>query len=397
MLSCGVLLFVMGTSRYVRTKPKGGILKKRTPIVPGMTEGIGLDVIFRISSLVVPFNIAYSQMATTFIVQGTVMHKAFGFVDAAMMNNADAVSVLLFGYLVGSKFYPWLAHRGIKIPTTYKFAIGSGLGALAIGWAMVLEKFIKKKYDETGESISILWQSFAYILIGAGEIFAVSAAYEVAFTASPPEKKVLASAVNLFCIGGLPNSICIALYNICAPWFKNSRGTSNITRLEDYASAHVNKYFWVLFLISVAGVLVNLLPCVRAFVESVEEKATDMVKSPKTPTRPPIRERRRAEEESPLIRIKRRHAYFKYGDGPVLYKQGSMRAGPSMTKSERPKKAHRLKKSQISKLYQSESALPGVMICAEGKPIMAGALLKPMPSPATSPKEWQPLQRTHSG
>jgi len=305
MLSCGVLLFVMGTSRYVRTQPKGSLFKKtRNPIVPG-TENISLWVIFRITCLVVPFNIAYSQMATTFIVQGTVMHRAFGFIDAAMMNNADAVAVLLFGYLVGSKLYPWCANRGIKIPTTYKFAIGSGLGALAIGWALILEEFIKARYRESGQSVNIMWQAFSYILIGAGEIFAVSAAYEVAFTASPPEKKVLASAVNLFCVGGLPNAICILLYNVCSPWFANSKGTKSITHLSDYASAHVSKYFWVLFFISVGGVLVNLLPGVRYFVESIEERATDMIKSPKTPTAPPRRARAEDVEQSPLIRYVR--------------------------------------------------------------------------------------------
>jgi POT family proton-dependent oligopeptide transporter len=50
--------------------------------------------------LTIPFNIAYSQMPTTFIVQGTVMRKAFGFIDVATMNSLDAVSVLFFGKLI---------------------------------------------------------------------------------------------------------------------------------------------------------------------------------------------------------------------------------------------------------------------------------------------------------
>ncbi len=48
-------------------------------------------------------------MATTFIVQGTVMKKAFGWIDAASMNNADAISVAFFGYLIGAIMYPQLA------------------------------------------------------------------------------------------------------------------------------------------------------------------------------------------------------------------------------------------------------------------------------------------------
>jgi POT family proton-dependent oligopeptide transporter len=329
---------------------------------------IGLDVIFRVSLLIVPFCIAYSQMATTFILQGTVMEKGFGFIDAASMNNADAVAVLLFGSFIGSVFYPEMAKRGIKIPTTYKFAIGSGLGALSILWALMMEYFIHTKYAATGEKVSILWQAWAYVLIGAGEIFAVSAAYEVAFTASPPEKKVLASAINLFCIGGLPNVICIALYHVCDTWFENSKGTTHISKIEDYATAHIGRYFWVLFGISMLGVFVNLLPSVREWVESIEEQATDMIKTPKTPMRPPKRDAL-PDEESPLIRAKRYQQYLKYGGGPVLFKSGSMRAGVSMSQRGMKPQKH-MKKSMISKLYRSDPIMPGVgaLITPNGTP-----------------------------
>ena len=91
------------------------------------------------------------------------------------MNNADALSVLLCGHIVGSHIYPALANRGIKMPTTYKFAIGSALGASAIAWALFVEYLIHSTYKQTGEQVCILWQAASYVMIGAGEIFAVSA------------------------------------------------------------------------------------------------------------------------------------------------------------------------------------------------------------------------------
>jgi len=152
------------------------------------------------------------------------MHKAFGFVDAATMNGLDPISVLIFGNLTGNIIYPALAKRDIKLPTTYKFAIGSSLGVLAVIWAMLVEHWIHVAYHEhDGQSLCILWQAPSYVLIGWGEIFAVSAAYEVAFTASSPETKALASALNIFCVGGIPNFICIFLYQVCQGWFRNSR------------------------------------------------------------------------------------------------------------------------------------------------------------------------------
>ncbi|GKY94070.1 hypothetical protein MPSEU_000373500 [Mayamaea pseudoterrestris] len=374
-MTVGILVFLSGSSRYVKCAPEKKT-KKSTPAPgPPGSANMGLLAIFRISLLVIPFNIAYSQMATTFIIQGNVMRKAFHYIDASTMNNTDAIAVLLFGYLIGHFFYPALAARNIKMPTTYKFALGSLLGAMAILWALFVEARIHHVYHSTGKSISVLWQCLSYCLIGAGEIFAVSAAYEVAFTAAPPENKVLASALNLFCIGGLPNVICIALYQLFKGCFNSSNGTPNIGRLDHYATAHVGSYFWVLFAISIIGVMVNMLPPVRRFVESIEEQAVDMLKSPKTPQRPP----RRAGDESPLIRAKRHTAYLKYGTGPVLYKSGSMRAGGSSVFGPKKKSEARMKRSTISSLYRSAPVVPGVGVLMSnngGKPIMAGALMK---------------------
>eukprot|EP00978_Attheya_sp_CCMP212_P025832 scaffold83948_cov63-Attheya_sp.AAC.8 len=339
MLGVAITIFMLGTPRYVRTKPKGDLFTKIK--TANGNDAIGPGTLFLISALIIPFNIAYSQMATTFIVQGTVMERAFGFIDAASMNNCDAISVLLFGYLVAEKIYPALAERDIRIPTTYKFAIGSFLGVLAIGMALINEYRIHSVYNATGEKISILWQSFCYFLIGMGEIFAVSAAYEVAFTASPPQKKVLASAVNLFCVGGIPNFLCIGLYNACEEWFQNDNGTTRISRIEDYTEAHVYNYFWVLFGIAVFGVFVNMLPSVRDWVASIEDQAADDIKTP-VMRKKPIRLKEDAaevDEETALLRVKQHREYMEYGKGPILYKHASMRAGPVLSHSERKAKA----------------------------------------------------------
>jgi POT family proton-dependent oligopeptide transporter len=378
MMCIGVTLFLLGSKRFVIHRPSGDLFAAKPKPTNGGDSAVSLTSVLRISLLIVPFNIAYSQMATTFIVQGTVMEKAFGFIDAASMNNADAVSVLFFGYVLGTYGYPALSARGIKIPTTYKFAFGSILGVLAVGWAIFMEYKIRATFEATGGKVNILWQAFAYILIGAGEIFAVSAAYEAAFTAAPPDSKVLASAVNLFCVGGLPNVLCIFLYQACNGWFQNSRGTPSIHRLEDYVTTKIDYYFFVLLGVAVLGVFINLVPAVRDYVASIEEKATEMVKTPVM--KRPSRHRRKpsmdysSDEESPLLRVKRHQAYMKYGSGPVLYKQGSMRAGPSMSQRDSNKKEKKVKKSLLSKLYRTKPRPPRVVTNADGKPMTAGRL-----------------------
>lgn len=361
------ICFLLGTPRYITKKPAK---KKHFPICGGRTsvarkyspKSTTLMDIFRISVLVVPFNVGYNQMPTTFIVQGSVMSKAFGVVDVASMNSLDTISVLFFGSITANYIYPYLTKYGMKIPTTYKFSIGSFLGACAVAWAIIVEKMIHSTFERTGEQVNVLWQAPAYILIGFGEIFAVSTAYEVAFTASPPDKKVLASATNIFCVGGLPNLICIVLFHFCRKWFRNSHGNANIGEIEDYATAHVGKYFYVLLSIMIFGTIINLLPFVREYVESVEEQASDFIKTPSMTPRARKLHRAQAsfadEEESPLLlatpQTKKYQQYLKYGSGPIYTRSSSMRAGPSMSRSDLPGgKVKKIKYKAISKIYKA--------------------------------------------
>ena len=172
LLALGALIFVAGTPRYVCSPPRGDLWrssKKRRRTSGRNIETIPLWKIFRICLLIVPFCVGYNQMPTTFIVQGMVMTKAFGIFDVASMNSLDACSVLFFGYITASYIYPALARRGIKISTTGKFAIGSGLGALAICWALFIEHKIHQTYKTDGSQLNVLWQAPAYILIGGGK------------------------------------------------------------------------------------------------------------------------------------------------------------------------------------------------------------------------------------
>lgn len=371
-LGFGVIAFTLGTSRYVRPRPKHDIRHctlrrtQRTHVAPPVRIGasenkVNVGTILRVSALVVPFNVAYAQMSTTFIVQGTVMEK-FGLIDASMMNNADAISVLFFGYVIGNIFYPALSKRGIKIPTTYKFAIGSALGAMAVACAIATEYMIHAQYRATGEAISVLWQAFPYFLIGVGEIFAVSAAYEVAFTVAPAEMKSLASAANLFMVGGAPNIFCIYLYNAFGEWFRNDKGTANIHKLSDYSTAKVINYFWLLEVVALCGVIINILPSVRDWVASIEAVAADDVKSPMAT--PNIRkkmmqknrklENARGDEESPLVNNGEKQAdYPQYENGPQLIKYGSMRAGPTLKSTKKHDVSHPPPHSTTKKIPKS--------------------------------------------
>jgi len=270
MLCLGLMIFAAGTPRYIVTK--ASIIEGASKDKSTSTQTFqAMLPVAGISALIVPFNVAYSQMATTFKVQGIVMKSALGgYLDAATINNVDAISVLVCGYLVGSHLYPALAKRNIRIPTSHKFAWGSLCGVLAMGCALLTEYKIHTTYAETGEEISVLWQTMSYVWIGSGEIFCISAAYEVAFTISRHDQKAFASATNLFFVGGLPNMLCIFLYRTCSDWFHTSKGGTSIQSISDYADSRVYLYFFLLFIIALFGTLLNLMPPIKRWVASID-------------------------------------------------------------------------------------------------------------------------------
>jgi dipeptide/tripeptide permease len=264
------------------------------------------------------------------MVQGAVMKPYLGFIEAPNLDILDSVSVLISGYIVSTYLYPYLARHNIKLGTGIKFALGSALGALAILWSILVEHLIHLEYSKSGERINVMWQAPSYILIGAGEIFSISTAYEVAFTASPPNKKAFACAFNLFCIGSIPNILSLCMYSLCEKWFQNSSGSGNIRLVKDYSEAHVMNYFLVLLGIVLFGVAINLIPSISLWISSVERRAAEasMASTPKPTPKltPKVRSQQTSKETDPLLSAKSHKKYLEQGTGPEIYRMNTMKA-----------------------------------------------------------------------
>ena len=165
-------------------------------------------------------------------------------------------------------------------------------------------------------------------LQGLAEIFSISTAYEVAFTASPPNKKAFACAFNLFCIGGVPNMVSLGLYRMCETWFQNNAGHGNIGRIKDYSEAHVAKYFWVLCGIVMLGVFVNLRPPVRKWIAFVEDRAARAASSsmPSTPKLASTDKAKKNGENEPLLKAKKHIKYLEEGTQARIYRANTIKA-----------------------------------------------------------------------
>ena len=305
--------FLVMTKRYVRMKPNGKVMvdslkvmlgsllcwsslhqsqdtctpkQALKPALPGLDklkESNGghyedsfvesvrrLLYVIPVSSLVMPFTIVFNQLSTVFITQGEVMKPAGPF-DAALMQNFGPISVILSGVLASRVIYPALAGRGIHLAITTKFAIGCLFATLAIAAALIIEYRIRAVYQATGEPINILWQTFCFVFVGCGEMISISSTIEATFVLAPKQNKGLASAINDFLTMGVSSFLAVALYNVCRNFFTNDAGTTDLGTLELYNQAEVYRYWFVMLAIGVFGVLFNLFPPVKKWVERIAD------------------------------------------------------------------------------------------------------------------------------
>jgi POT family proton-dependent oligopeptide transporter len=255
--------------------------------------------IIPLSCLVLPFTILFAQIPTVFILQGHAMKSMYynGIIDASIM----ACSLSIFGFIscviLTTYIYPTLAspRYNIRIPTTYKYAIGTTFAAIAIMCSMVVDYSIKLSYYHTinngnneQQQIPVTYQIFQFMFLAMGEVFVFPTSYEVAYTVSPTNTKSIASSIQLFFSIGLANFICVGLYYICGQWFPTSTIPTTVTttiagpttttmmgRTEAYAESELQKFMMVLLGIATFGIILNLSPPIKNWVERLRLEATN--------------------------------------------------------------------------------------------------------------------------
>jgi len=179
------------------------------------------------------------------------------------MSNFDSISVLLNSAIYQYLVVPAMEKRNLYLKTTTKFAIGIGFGALAIASAIVIDHGIHSKLQKE-DQLNILWQIFPYFFVGAGEILTLALSYDVAFKIAPKEQKGLASGINLFVMGCVSNLFCLGLQQSCASYFPD-----DASNRSDYMNSQLSNYLWILFAITVCGIVINLLPPVSNWLDQL--------------------------------------------------------------------------------------------------------------------------------
>jgi len=171
----------------------------------------------------------YAQMGSVFVLQGAQMDRRVGrggfVVPAASLSTFDTLAVIALIPFFERVVYRRAARAGRKFTPLQRTGAGHLFAVAAMLAAAVLER---KRLDAArrGELLSIFWQSFQYLLIGASEVLAVVAQLEFFYSSSPDSMRSCAMALQLaatamggFLASALLSTVARTTEQAGVPWF----------------------------------------------------------------------------------------------------------------------------------------------------------------------------------
>jgi POT family proton-dependent oligopeptide transporter len=183
-LAMGVATFIfwLGRRRYVRQPPERDL--------PRTAEQRTSDreALWRIIMVLLPvpiFWMLYNQVNSTWVLQGSKMTPlpALG-LNAETMQIANPILVMIWTPILTLALYPMAERLGWRPTPLRRMAAGMFLGATAF----VICGVVQARMDR-GETMSILWQLAAYMVLEPGEVLLSATGLEFAFGQAPARLK----------------------------------------------------------------------------------------------------------------------------------------------------------------------------------------------------------------
>lgn len=214
-MGLALIVFLFGSKTYTRVPPAGrtpgffAVAKHclRSPektkpfwerargafpdeLIDGSHRVAGVLGLF---SVIPVFWALFDQTSTTWILQGkkmTPVDITLPFLDkpwklaAESMQSANPLFVMLLIPLCTLVAYPLAEKLGARPAPLRRMTLGMALAALAF----VASAWLQHRL-ESGESLSILWQTLPYLLLTLGEVLFSTTGLEFAFTQAPKSMK----------------------------------------------------------------------------------------------------------------------------------------------------------------------------------------------------------------
>mmetsp|Transcript_10801 Transcript_10801/g.27734 ORF Transcript_10801/g.27734 Transcript_10801/m.27734 type:complete len:367 (-) Transcript_10801:80-1180(-) len=155
----------------------------------------------------------YSQMQTLFVSQGMQMNTDLKFkglgldldlsVPPASLSFFDTISIIVLVPLYDKGLVPLLKSKGMNITVLQRI----GVGLLLASVSMVVAGLVEMRrlslaqqghFTQDGAvDMSVFWQTFQYVLVGASEVFAAIGQIELFYDQAPDSMRSCSSALAL--------------------------------------------------------------------------------------------------------------------------------------------------------------------------------------------------------
>ncbi|XP_052141730.1 protein NRT1/ PTR FAMILY 8.1-like [Oryza glaberrima] len=217
------------------------------------------------------FAAAYTQMTTTFVLQGDTLDPRIGGfkVPAAVLSVFDTLSVMLWVPLYDRAIVP-LARRvtGHDRGFTQLARMGVGLVILTVAMLVAGTLEVARRrviaqhglYGDDGDGgylpLSIFWQVPQYVVVGASEVFTFIGQMEFFYDQAPDAMRSLCSGLSStsFALGNYASSAIVVVV---------ARATARGGRLgwipDNINRGHLDDFFWLLAVLCVANFAAYLL------------------------------------------------------------------------------------------------------------------------------------------
>lgn len=205
------------------------------------------------------FAVIFQQPATFFTKQGMTMKRNIGSkfkIPPATLQGTITVSIILLMPLYDKILVPCtqVITRNEKGITVLQ-RMGAGMVLSII--AMVIAALVEEKRLET-PSLSIFWLLPQYILLGISDIFTVVGMQEFFYGEVPIKMRTMGIALytSVFGVGSFLSAIMISLIELFT-----TKGGKQSWLSDDMSKARLDKYYWLLAILSTVSFLVYIVLC----------------------------------------------------------------------------------------------------------------------------------------
>ncbi|CAL9045679.1 unnamed protein product [Musa banksii] len=218
-------------------------------------------------TMLLMFAVIFQQPVTFFTKQGMMMRRSIGssfVIPPSMLQSAITISIILIMPLYDKLIIPFLrllTRRGKGIDVLQRIGIGMCVSIVAMVVAAVVES--KRRTHESlrvdSQRLTIFWLLPQYVLLGISDVFTVVGMQEFFYMQVPTTMRTIGIGLYLsvFGVGSFLSALLISVLELTS----NTRGKSHGWFSDDAREARLDKYYWILALLSSISFLMFAYLC----------------------------------------------------------------------------------------------------------------------------------------